>query len=148
MKDLIKKAYENNLPVVTRDGTKAEVVYIAQDCYIGTYSVVVRCKNQLDTCTEDGIILEGRESDWDIVGLWEEKTYAIGSIFHVVGNTVMLTQTQADTFKLVSLVSGNRYSDRAVTAYRPITRSEIDFLTGNEHWNYAGDFHEVYQAKR
>jgi hypothetical protein len=143
MKDLIKKAYENNLPVVTRGGTKAEIVYIAEDC--GTYSVVIRCKGELEVRTADGHIFENKGSEWDIVGLWEEKTYPIGSIFHVVGSTVMLTQTQADTFKLVSLGSGNRYSDRVVN--KPITGSKIDFLAENGDWTYAGQFDEVYKKE-
>lgn len=148
MKDLIQKAYENNLPVVTRDGTKAEVVYISQDYSIKTYSVVIRCKNELETCTRDGLNNEGTESDWDIVGLWEEKMYPIGSVFHVISGTAMLSQVQAQRYKLISLEGGNRFSDRDVTANRALTRSEIDFLVGNKYWTYAGHFREVYQYKR
>jgi hypothetical protein len=142
MRKLIKKAYENNLPMVTREGKKVEIAYIAEDC--GTYSVVIRCKGELGVRTADGLIFEDRESDWDIVGLWEEKTYPIGSIFHVAGSTVMLTQIQPSTFKLVSLNNGNRLSERAVTTNRALTWSEIDFLVGSS-WSYLGQFHEIYR---
>lgn len=144
MKDLIIKAYENNLPVVTRDGTKAEIVYIAQDYSIETYSVVIRCENHLETCTKDGLIYKDSESGWDIVGLWEEKTYPIGSVFGTVAGEVMLSKIQPGVFKLVSLVSGNRYSDRVVAGNKSLTKSEIDFLVEGRSWSYLGQFHEIY----